>query len=87
MQEICDELIDNFIEKGEAELAYGLFTALPAIITLEMLGWESENGIFTRIPDFEVQWDGVERFQDCGSVYAVRHLPVRFRPGPRRTPA
>ncbi len=43
MQQICDELIDDFIEQGEAELAYGLFTALPAIITLEMLGWESEN--------------------------------------------
>ena len=37
----------------------------------------------TRIPDFEVQWDGVERFEDCGSVYAVRHLPVTISPGPR----
>jgi cytochrome P450 len=39
------------------------------------------RGVFTRIPDFQVQWDGVERFEDCGSVYAVRHLPVTFTPG------
>jgi cytochrome P450 len=39
------------------------------------------RGVFTRIPDFEVQWDGVERFEDCGSVYAVRRLPVTFTPG------
>jgi cytochrome P450 len=45
------------------------------------------TGIFTRIPDFHVQWDGVERFEDCGSVYAVRHLPVTFAPGRRRKPA
>jgi cytochrome P450 len=45
------------------------------------------TAIFTRIPDFKVQWDGVERFEDCGSVYAVRHLPVTFTPGPRVTPA
>lgn len=45
------------------------------------------NGIFTRLPDFQVQWDGVERFEDCGSVYAVRHLPVTFTPGPRFAPA
>jgi cytochrome P450 len=44
------------------------------------------RGVFTRIPDFQVQWDGVERFEDCGSVYAVRHLPVTFTPGPRVYP-
>jgi cytochrome P450 len=43
--------------------------------------------VFTRIPDFKVQWDGVERFEDCGSVYAVRHLPVTFTPGPRVYPS
>ncbi|MGE3329259.1 MAG: cytochrome P450, partial [Acidimicrobiia bacterium] len=41
--------------------------------------------IFTRLPDFKVQWDGVERFEDCGSVYAVRYLPVTFTPGKRST--
>ncbi|MDO8362349.1 MAG: cytochrome P450, partial [Actinomycetota bacterium] len=44
------------------------------------------TAIFTRFPDFQVQWDGVERFEDCGSVYAVRHLPVTFTPGTRLTP-
>jgi cytochrome P450 len=39
--------------------------------------------ILLRIPDFEVQRDRVERFEDCGSVYAVRHLPVTFTSGPR----
>lgn len=43
------------------------------------------RNIVTRIPDFKVQWDGVERFEDCGSVYAVRHLPVTFTPGKRST--
>ena len=41
--------------------------------------------IFNRLPDFQVQWDGVERFEDCGSVYAVRYLPVTFTPGKRST--
>jgi cytochrome P450 len=41
------------------------------------------TGIFTRLPDFQVQRDGVERFEDCGSVYATRHLPVTFTPGKR----
>ncbi len=41
------------------------------------------RGIFMRLPDFKVQWEGVERFHDCGSVYAVRHLPVTFTPGAR----
>jgi len=41
------------------------------------------TAIFTRFPDFQVQYDGVERFEDCGSVYAVRHLPITFTPGPR----
>jgi cytochrome P450 len=45
------------------------------------------KGVFTRIPDFKVNWEGIERFDDCGSVYAVRHLPVTFTPGPRKTPA
>ena len=44
------------------------------------------RGVFTRLPDFQVQWDGVERFEDCGSVYAVRHLPVTFTPGERMKP-
>jgi cytochrome P450 len=43
--------------------------------------------VMTRLPDFKVQWDGVQRFEDCGSVYAVRHLPVTFTPGPRSTAA
>ncbi|MDO8362098.1 MAG: hypothetical protein Q7V88_04315, partial [Actinomycetota bacterium] len=43
IQEICDELVDDFIERGEAELSYEMFTALPAIVTLEMLGWESHR--------------------------------------------
>lgn len=43
------------------------------------------RGVFTRLPDFQVQWDRVERFEDCGSVYAVRRLPVTFTPGPRKS--
>ena len=43
VEEICDNLIDDFIERGEAELSYELFTALPAIVTLEMLDWDSSR--------------------------------------------
>lgn len=43
IEQLVDELIDGFIEKGQAELSYELFTAVPAIITLEMLGWDSTN--------------------------------------------
>ncbi|MFM2073673.1 MAG: 1,8-cineole 2-endo-monooxygenase, partial [Actinomycetota bacterium] len=50
IEEICNELIDNFIEKGAADLSYELFTALPAIVTLEMLGWDA-----ARWPEW-VEW-------------------------------
>ncbi|MGE3329070.1 MAG: cytochrome P450 [Acidimicrobiia bacterium] len=43
IEQICTELIDNFIERGEAELSYELFTALPAIVVLEMMDWDSTN--------------------------------------------
>jgi len=43
INQICTELIDNFIERGEADLAHELFTALPAKVTLEMLDWESDR--------------------------------------------
>lgn len=38
--------------------------------------------LLTRMPDFKVSGD-VERYGDAGDVYAVRHLPVSFTPGPR----
>jgi len=41
--------------------------------------------VMTRLPDFEVDWDGIERFEDCGGVYAIRYLPVTFTPGKRST--
>jgi len=43
VEEIANDLIDNFIERGEADLGYELFTALPAQVTLEMLGWDSSR--------------------------------------------
>jgi cytochrome P450 len=39
--------------------------------------------ILERLPDFELAGD-YERFEDAGEVHAVRKLPVRFTPGPRR---
>ncbi|MGE3327571.1 MAG: cytochrome P450, partial [Acidimicrobiia bacterium] len=41
--------------------------------------------IMTRLPDFKINYDGLERFEDCGSVYAIRYLPVTFTPGKRST--
>jgi cytochrome P450 len=43
INEICTELIDSFIERGEADLSQELFTPLPARVTLEMLDWESDR--------------------------------------------
>ena len=39
--------------------------------------------ILKRLPDFELA-DEPKLFEDAGEVYAVRKLPVRFTPGPRR---
>ncbi|EUA65924.1 cytochrome P450 family protein [Mycobacterium xenopi 4042] len=39
--------------------------------------------VLKRLPDFELAGDP-ERFADAGEVYAVRKLPVRFTPGPRK---
>jgi cytochrome P450 len=41
--------------------------------------------LLTRLPDFKVIHEGVRRFEDCGSVYAIRYLPVTFTPGKRST--
>jgi cytochrome P450 len=38
--------------------------------------------LLARLPDFEVSGD-VVRYADAGDVYAVKHLHVRFTPGPR----
>jgi cytochrome P450 len=40
--------------------------------------------VLDRLPDFELA-GRYERFDDAGEVYAVRTLPIRFTPGPRRT--
>ena len=42
--------------------------------------------ILTRLPDFEISGP-VERFHDAGDVYAIRHLPITFSPGPRLSPS
>ncbi|BCO34275.1 cytochrome P450 [Mycobacterium heckeshornense] len=39
--------------------------------------------VLKRLPDFELAGEP-ERFADAGEVYAVRKLPVRFTPGPRK---
>ncbi len=38
--------------------------------------------ILTRMPDYRISGE-VERFRDAGDVYAARHLPIAFTPGPR----
>jgi cytochrome P450 len=43
---------------------------------------EMISEILERIPDFAIDGE-VVRFEDAGDVYAVRHLPIRFTPGPR----
>jgi cytochrome P450 len=39
--------------------------------------------ILKRLPDFELAGEA-ELFEDAGEVHAVRELPVKFTPGPRR---
>ena len=41
--ELCDELIDRFIETGSCDLAQELFTPLPARLMLEKLDWQPER--------------------------------------------
>jgi cytochrome P450 len=38
--------------------------------------------VLERMPDFRISGP-VERFHDSGPVYAIRHLPVEFTPGPK----
>jgi len=38
--------------------------------------------VLKRLPDFEISGP-IERFHDGGDVYAIRHLPITFTPGPR----
>jgi cytochrome P450 len=40
--------------------------------------------ILQRLPDFELDGEPA-RFEDAGEVYALRHLPIKFTPGPRQT--
>lgn len=42
--------------------------------------------LLTRAPDLKVDVDNVQRYPDAGDVYAVKHLPITFTPGPRRNP-
>ncbi len=43
---------------------------------------EMISEILARLPDFAIDGE-IVRFEDAGEVYAVRHLPIRFTPGPR----
>jgi cytochrome P450 len=43
IREICAELIDSFIERGECDLSQELLTPLPARLILEMLGWQPDR--------------------------------------------
>ncbi|OBG88660.1 cytochrome [Mycobacterium sp. E802] len=46
-----------------------------------MMFQEMMSEILERLPDFELAGD-IVRFDNAGSVYAARSLPVRFTPGP-----
>jgi cytochrome P450 len=43
IREICTELIDAFIERGECDLSVELLTPLPARWILEKLGWQADR--------------------------------------------
>ncbi|MDV8070650.1 cytochrome P450 [Rhodococcus sp. IEGM 1366] len=47
-----------------------------------MMFQEMMTEIIERLPDFELNGD-VVRFEDAGSVYAARNLPIKFTPGKR----
>jgi cytochrome P450 len=48
-----------------------------------MMFQEMMSEILQRLPDFELKGEPV-RFEDAGEVYAVRRLPIKFTPGPRK---
>jgi hypothetical protein len=62
------EMIDIF-RTNNRHMAFGLGPHVASARTTPADG-DAVRSVFTRIPDFQVQWDGVERFED-GSVYAV----------------
>jgi hypothetical protein len=41
--------------------------------------------LLTRAPDLAVRTSEVVRYADASSVYGVRHLPITFSPGQRRS--
>ena len=41
--------------------------------------------LLTRAPDLAVRTSEVVRYDDAGPVYAVRHLPITFTPGQRKS--
>jgi cytochrome P450 len=41
--------------------------------------------LLTRAPDLAVRTSGVVRYDDASPVYAVRHLPITFTPGQRKS--
>jgi cytochrome P450 len=41
--------------------------------------------LLTRIPDLAVSGSEVVRYDDASAVYAVRHLPITFTPGQRKS--
>jgi cytochrome P450 len=41
--------------------------------------------LLTRAPGLKVDVDNVQRYPDAGDVYAVKHLPITFAPGPRQS--
>ena len=59
----------------------GIHRCLGAHIA-RMMFQEMISEILERLPDFEFNATP-DRFGDAGDVYAVRHMPITFTPGPR----
>jgi cytochrome P450 len=76
----------DFERKGNRHMAFGLGAHRclgshhARVMFQVMLGQ-----ILERLPDFRITGD-VVRFADAGDVYAIRHLPISFTPGPRLRP-
>jgi cytochrome P450 len=76
----------DFERKGNRHMAFGLGAHRclgshhARVMFQVMLGQ-----ILERLPDFRITGD-VVRFADAGDVYAIRHLPISFTPGPRLHP-
>lgn len=76
-----DEIDFDRANKRHVSFGVGAHRCLGSNIARQMFQVMIEE-VLTRLPDFRLAGEPAH-FADAGEVYAVRHLPIAFTPGPR----